>query len=120
VDDWQSRGAGSLLVKRLSARAAGENISHFTAMTATGNVRARRLLGKLGDVAITGRDGPTVSYRVALPGPVQTRKRRRPSSVVSIALAATAVDGTDCQAPLRPFGGAPLQRRYRKRDQSAG
>lgn len=82
VDEWQNRGVGSMLATRLAQRALRENISHFTALTAAGNLRARRLLGKLGDVRVVRREGPTVFYRVALAGPAPVSHRPRGVSLV--------------------------------------
>jgi RimJ/RimL family protein N-acetyltransferase len=67
VDDWQSRGVGSLLATRLSARAQHEGIRHVTALLSADNRRSRRLLARIGDVTHVHRDGATVSYRVDLP-----------------------------------------------------
>src|SRR3954451_23966033 len=61
VDEWQERGVGSMLVDRLATRALSENISSFTALSEATNVRARRLLGKLGEVTVLDREAGTIS-----------------------------------------------------------
>jgi RimJ/RimL family protein N-acetyltransferase len=68
VDGWQSRGVGSLLAAELVARAQDENVTQFTALMSADNRRSQRLLAKVGNVTKVGRDGATVSYRIALPG----------------------------------------------------
>jgi len=66
VDDWQGRGVGSLLVRRLATRARREGVAQFTALMSADNERSRRLLSKAGDLTPVERDGATVTYRVAL------------------------------------------------------
>jgi RimJ/RimL family protein N-acetyltransferase len=76
VDEWQGRGVGTMLATRLAARALHEDIAHFSALMSASNERARRLLGRFGDVSVVARDGATVTYRVSLPGPVLVAPRR--------------------------------------------
>ena len=66
ADDWQNRGVGSMLAEQLTASALREGISQFTALVGTGNVRARRLLTKVGSLSHITSDGVTISYRVRL------------------------------------------------------
>ena len=77
---------GSLLASRVSARARRECISQFTALMATDNHRARRLLAKVGCVTQVARDGATAAYRLTLipptplPRTAQTAPARTPAS----------------------------------------
>jgi RimJ/RimL family protein N-acetyltransferase len=66
VDEWQGCGVGSLLVRRLAARARREGVAQFTALMSADNEGSRRLLSKAGDLTPVERDGATVTYRVAL------------------------------------------------------
>lgn len=47
ADDWQGRGLGSLLGKKIAARARLLGIRRFTATMASDNVPAHRLMAKL-------------------------------------------------------------------------
>jgi RimJ/RimL family protein N-acetyltransferase len=67
VDEWQGRGVGSLMVRRLAARARSEDVTQFTALMSADNTRSRRLLSKFGEISLVERDGATVSYRILLP-----------------------------------------------------
>lgn len=77
VDEWQGRGVGSLLARRLAARARHEDIAQLTALMAADNPRPRQLLSKVGAVTAVARDGPTVSYRVALAGATAVPSKHR-------------------------------------------
>jgi RimJ/RimL family protein N-acetyltransferase len=67
ADEWQDRGVGTLLAYRLAARAVSIDVATFTALLAADNVRARRLLHKVGAPTVVERNAATVSYQVALP-----------------------------------------------------
>jgi RimJ/RimL family protein N-acetyltransferase len=54
VDDWQRRGVGTELVKRLSARARDEGVRRFTATLLAENHEMRGLLEKLGGFRLRG------------------------------------------------------------------
>ena len=50
ADDWQRRGLGTALLRRLAARALEEGITRFTGLVLGENEPMRQLLEKLGDV----------------------------------------------------------------------
>jgi RimJ/RimL family protein N-acetyltransferase len=54
VDDWQRRGVGTELVKRLSERAREEGVHRFTAVLLAENHEMRSLLEKLGGFRLRG------------------------------------------------------------------
>jgi RimJ/RimL family protein N-acetyltransferase len=54
VDDWQRRGVGTELVKRLSERAREEGVHRFTAVLLAENHEMRGLLEKLGGFRLRG------------------------------------------------------------------
>ena len=54
VDDWQRRGVGTELVKRLSDRAREEGVERFTAVLLAENHEMRGLLEKLGGFRLRG------------------------------------------------------------------
>ena len=58
VDDWQSRGIGTLLIDRLSARAREEGIQRFTSELLASNRRAIDLFRRMGAVR-SESDEPT-------------------------------------------------------------
>ena len=58
VDDWQSRGIGTLLIDRLSARAREEGIQRFTSDLLASNRRAIDLFRRMGAVR-SESDEPT-------------------------------------------------------------
>jgi GNAT superfamily N-acetyltransferase len=45
-DEWQGRGVGTMLARSLAARGRRAGITAFTAITAQGNIRARRRPGR--------------------------------------------------------------------------
>jgi GNAT superfamily N-acetyltransferase len=69
IDEVQGRGLGGVLLRRLCHRAAQNGIRLFTARLLTTNHSMLRLFEKLGEVRVTGRDGPEieidVEFRVA-------------------------------------------------------
>jgi GNAT superfamily N-acetyltransferase len=67
VDDWQQRGLGGKLLRRLCARATENGIRVFTAHLLAGNEAMLTLLERLGEVTVTRRDGPTIEVDVELP-----------------------------------------------------
>jgi RimJ/RimL family protein N-acetyltransferase len=54
VDDWQRRGVGTELVKRLSERAREEGVHRFTAVLLAENHEMHGLLEKLGGFRLRG------------------------------------------------------------------
>ena len=54
VDDWQRRGVGTELIKRLSDRAREEDVKRFTAVLLAENHEMRGLLEKLGGFRLRG------------------------------------------------------------------
>ena len=54
VDDWQRRGVGTELVRRLSERAREEGVKRFTAALLAQNHEMRGLLEKLGGFRLKG------------------------------------------------------------------
>jgi len=66
IDDWQGRGLGTALTRILAGRAAEDGITRFTAMLLADNDAMVGLLGDLGPVAVTGREGDTVEVEVPL------------------------------------------------------
>jgi GNAT superfamily N-acetyltransferase len=67
VDDWQGRGLGGKLLRRLTARASENGIRVFTATLLASNEAMLTLLGQLGEIRVTRRDGPTIEVDVDLP-----------------------------------------------------
>ena len=74
IDEWQARGLGTVLMTRLAARARCEGIHRFSALISADNRGIRRLLGKLGQLTLVGREAGTISYEVAL-APVAAERR---------------------------------------------
>ena len=66
IDAMQGRGLGSLLLSRLCHRAAQNGIRTFTAGLLTTNHSMLRLFEKLGEVRVTGRNGPEIHIDVEL------------------------------------------------------
>jgi GNAT superfamily N-acetyltransferase len=67
VDDWHGRGLGGKLLRRLTARATENGIRVFTATLLAGNEAILTLMGQLGEVVVTRRDGATIEIDVDLP-----------------------------------------------------
>ena len=66
ADDWQSRGLGTALTALLAERALDEGISTFTASMLAQNRDMLELLGSVGSVRVTAREGGTIEVEVAL------------------------------------------------------
>ena len=67
IDDWQGRGLGGVLLRRLSARARANGIEAFTASLLTENRSMLHLFERLGRVELRGIDGATMEIDVELP-----------------------------------------------------
>ncbi len=67
VDAWQQRGLGSLLMRRLCARARENGITVFSAHLLASNEVMLALLKHLGATEVTRRDGPAIEVVVELP-----------------------------------------------------
>lgn len=68
VDDWQRRGLGLELLKRLVDRARQEGIRHFTALVSDENAGVVALLQENRiDARVTNRDSGAVEYQITLP-----------------------------------------------------
>jgi GNAT superfamily N-acetyltransferase len=67
VDGWQGRGLGARLLHRLSDRAVENGIKVFTAQLLATNDTILGLLGQLGEITVTRRDGPTIEVDVDFP-----------------------------------------------------
>jgi L-amino acid N-acyltransferase YncA len=66
VDDWQGRGLGGVLLRRLSARAKANGIDAFTASLFTDNRSMMRLFERLGRVEVRDIEGGTMEIDVEL------------------------------------------------------
>ena len=66
IDAMQGRGLGGMLLRRLCDRAAENGIRVFTAGLLTSNHTMLQLFEKLGEVHVTGRDGPELHIDVEL------------------------------------------------------
>jgi GNAT superfamily N-acetyltransferase len=67
IDEWQGRGLGGVLLRRLSARAAASGIRTFTASLLTDNRSMLRLFERLGHVRVRDIGGGTMEIDVELP-----------------------------------------------------
>ena len=67
IDEWQGRGLGGLLLRRLSARARADGIETFTATLRTDNRSMLRAFERLGRVELRGAEGGTMEIDVELP-----------------------------------------------------
>jgi GNAT superfamily N-acetyltransferase len=67
VDDWQGRGLGGKLLRRIAARATENGIRVFSATLLASNDAMLTLLGRLGEIQVTRRDGATIEVDVDLP-----------------------------------------------------
>jgi RimJ/RimL family protein N-acetyltransferase len=79
VDEWQHRGLGGKLLRRLCARATEHRIRVFTASLFASNDSMLALFDRLGEVTVTRRDGPTLEIDVELPveyGPLEHTLRQ--------------------------------------------
>ena len=69
VDDWQRRGVGTALLRRLSQRAREEGIETFTALLLAENHEMRGLLEKLGGFRETTIESGAMEVEGRLGGP---------------------------------------------------
>ncbi|MCW2546040.1 MAG: Protein acetyltransferase [Mycobacterium sp.] len=77
IDDWQHRGIGTELLKRLSERAHDKGICRFSAIVTNDNPAVVNLLHSLNrDVTVLDRDRDTTEYLVMLV-PSQSREPER-------------------------------------------
>jgi len=67
IDEWQGRGLGTELLKRLADRGRQEGIRRFTALVAADNAAVVGLLGESQGVRVTHRESGTVEYEITLP-----------------------------------------------------
>jgi len=66
ADAWQSRGVGTALLKRLTARARAAGVERITARMIVGNDAARRLLARFAETLSERRDPGTISVTARL------------------------------------------------------
>ena len=67
ADDWQGRGVGTALLRRLADRAREEGIGRFTAVMLADNAPMAHLLDDLGVTRVLDRDQGEVELAVDLP-----------------------------------------------------
>jgi GNAT superfamily N-acetyltransferase len=67
IDEWQGRGLGSLLLRRLTNRATANGITTFTASLVTENRSILHLFERLGRVHVRNIGGGTMEIDVELP-----------------------------------------------------
>jgi GNAT superfamily N-acetyltransferase len=67
IDEWQGRGLGGLLLRRLTARATANGIRTYTASLLTDNHNMLHLFSRLGRVVVRDREGGTMEVDVELP-----------------------------------------------------
>jgi GNAT superfamily N-acetyltransferase len=67
IDEWQGRGLGGLLLRRLTSRATANGITTFTASLLTENHSMLRLFQRLGRVHVRDVGGGTMEIDVELP-----------------------------------------------------
>jgi len=67
IDDWQGRGLAGKLLRRLTARATENGVRVFSAHLLASNDAMLSLLGRLGEITVTRRNGPTIEVDVDLP-----------------------------------------------------
>ena len=65
-DEWQGRGVGGAILRRLATVAAERGIARFTGMMLAGNTAMIRLLRSLGPVVSDRHEGGTVELVIAL------------------------------------------------------
>lgn len=81
-DEWQGRGLGGLLLRRLARRAREEGVTRFTADVLAANDAMLHLLRALGPTT-TSRDGAQLSVTVELasaPAPTAARLQEAPAA----------------------------------------
>ena len=94
-DDWQGQGLGTALSHLLAERAREEGVERFDATLLAANDRMLHLLNGLGPSRVTGRDGPTITVEVDLPGKGVGEHMRA-------VLRAAASGEAELAAPLEP------------------
>ena len=105
IDDWQGRGLGGLLLRRLSARATANGIRTFTASLLTENHSMLHLFERLGRVVVRDREGGTMEIDVELPvedaphAPAQRGDRARPLVECAACSASTTCPTARSPAP---------------------
>jgi len=67
IDEWQGRGVGGRLLRRLAERATENGVRVFSAQLLATNEAILALLGQLGEIEVTRRDGATIEVAVDLP-----------------------------------------------------
>jgi GNAT superfamily N-acetyltransferase len=67
IDEWQGRGLGGVLLRRLSGRAAANGITTFTASMLTENRSMLHLFERLGRVQVREAGGGTMEIDIELP-----------------------------------------------------
>jgi GNAT superfamily N-acetyltransferase len=100
ADDWQGRGAGTLLLELLAARAREEGIERFSALVLASNREMLELLEELGPVRVVDREAGTVEVEAPLPAgglPPELRKLLRLSAQTDAVLPAPRIR----EAPAR-------------------
>jgi GNAT superfamily N-acetyltransferase len=91
ADDWHRRGAGTLLLELLAARAREEGIERFSALVLASNREMLELLEALGPVRVVDREAGTVEVEALLPAdglPPELRKLLRLSAQTDAVLPA--------------------------------
>ena len=87
VDDWQGRGAGTELLRRLAARAVDEGIECFTATCLATNEDVLALLEGIAPTRVTETKDALVEVEVTLPAadekPLFTALRRAASGALA-------------------------------------
>lgn len=100
VDEWQGRGLGTELLRKLSARAREEGVEHFSAYVLQENRPMLELLDELGEVRVVSRDQGVVELLTDVPA-----AGIRPAignTVRAVARGHVSVD------PRHPTGPGPL------------
>jgi RimJ/RimL family protein N-acetyltransferase len=67
ADEWQGRGLGTAVLRRLAERAREEGIHTFTATLLADNRSMVDVFGRVGEVRVTGREGGVEEIDVELP-----------------------------------------------------
>lgn len=78
ADDWQRRGLGTALLRRLAARAREEGIASFTALVSADNEPVRHMLDALGTAEQHHAGGGALEVSLRLPvDPIGSEHERR-------------------------------------------
>lgn len=89
VDDWQGRGAGTELLRRLEERAVAEGVERFVATCLATNSDVLDLLEQVGPKRICQMEGGVVDVQIALPAsaapdqPLRAALRRAASGALA-------------------------------------